>query len=666
MMPRLVRTAVVLARTGLAAGVAAYAVRTLVDVPPAAASFLDNWFYDGLLFGAALLCIARAALPSQSRAGWIALGAGIAAWACGDAYYTHWIGNDPNPPFPSLADIGYLGFFPLAYVGLILLARVRVPKLTPGVWLDGITAGLAVGALSAAVVLQAVLSTTSGGLAAVATNLAYPLGDLLLLALVIGAFPLTNWRPGRAWLVLGAGLAVIAATDGVYLYQVATDTYVGGTVLDAGWPLSMALLANAAWVKQRSHRTVDAEGRSLLVVPASCVAIAVGVLVLDHFTRLNPVALVLAVATLALVVARLALTFRENKKLYELTRTEAVTDSLTGLGNRRRLMTELDSVFASASADAPWLLVMFDLDGFKGYNDMFGHPAGDALLQRLGTRLEAVPGEHGAVFRLGGDEFCLLMHASEIEVEQVLAEATEALSAKGDGFEIGTSVGAIFIPHDARDPREALVEADTRLYAHKYQKRSRRERPHDVLLQALHEREPALIGHTKGVATLAVAVGRSLGLADLDLDELERAAQLHDIGKIAVPDQILRKPSALTEDEWTFIRQHTVVGQRILAASPTLRRIGDIVRATHERWDGAGYPDGISGEAIPLPARIISVCDAYDAMTTTRPYRVALSAEAAAAELRLCAGSQFDPAVVSAFTDAIELRGRTGRRPLAA
>jgi hypothetical protein len=118
--------------------------------------------------------------------------AGIAFWTGGDIYWTHWLANDPNAPYPSFADLGYLGFFPFAYVGFILLVRVRVPKLTPGVWLDGITAGLAVGALSAAVVLQAVLSSTSGNLAAVATNLAYPLGDALLLALIVGAFPLTS------------------------------------------------------------------------------------------------------------------------------------------------------------------------------------------------------------------------------------------------------------------------------------------------------------------------------------------------------------------------------------------------------------------------------------------------------------------------------------------
>ena len=641
-MSRRAETTLLAARVGLVAGVVLYTVRTVVHLGQGVDHFLDNWFYDGLLFVAAVVCGSRRwTAAGRARTGWLLLSLGIAAWAAGDTYYTHWIGNDPNQPFPSFADAGYLALFPFAYVGFILLIRARVPKLTAGVWLDGITAGLGIGALSTAVVLQAVLSTTSGHLAAVATNLAYPLGDTLLLALVVGAFSLMSWRPGRAWFVLGAGLAVMAVADSIYLYQVATNTYVGGTIIDAAWPAALVLLANAAWVGSRDDGAVDVEGRSLLIVPASCVAIAVGVLVLDHFKRLNPLALILAVATLASVVVRLALTFRENRRLFELTRSEAVTDMLTGLGNRRQLMNELDRAFACASTSEPWLLVIFDLDGFKSYNDAFGHPAGDALLQRLGIRLATVPHEGGGAFRLGGDEFCLLTPIHDIPVDQLLDSAVDALSTKGEGFAIGTSFGAVFLPDDAGDPREALGEADARLYAQKHQKHSRRDRPHEVLLQALYEREPALLGHTRGVAALAVEAGRRLGVTGAALEELERAAQLHDIGKIAVPDQILRKPGALSEDEWIFIRQHTLVGQRILAASPALRRIGDIVRATHERWDGAGYPDGIDGENIPLPARIIAVCDAFDAMTAARPYRPPLDPSAAIEELIRCAGSQF-------------------------
>ena len=653
-MLRPVHTAALAARIVLGVGVVAYAARILLHVDGTVADIADNWLYDPLVFLAAIVCAAGGASRSRHRAGGIALGIGIAAWAVGDAYYTHGIGSDnPNPPFPSYADIGYLAFFPFAYAGFILLIRERVPKLTPGVWLDGITAGLAVAALSAAVVLQAVLSTTSGSFSAVATNLAYPLGDAILLALVVGAFPLTHWRPGRAWLLLGAGLVVMAAADSLYLYQVATDTYVSGTLLDLAWPAALALLANAAWVKTRHERHVDAEGRSLLVVPASCVAIAVGILVLDHFSRLNALALILAVAALGSVVVRLAITFHENGRLFELTRTESITDPLTGLGNRRSLMNELDLALSAATAADPWFLIIFDLDGFKGYNDTFGHPAGDALLQHLGARLASVPGDGGSAFRLGGDEFCLLTPARNIAIHDLLDRAVDALSDRGEGFEISTSLGVVFLPEDASDPREALGEADARLYAHKHQKQSRRDRPHEVLLQALYEREPDLLGHTRCVASLSVEVGRRLGLPSRELEELERAAQLHDIGKIAVPDEILRKPSKLTAEEWVFIRQHTLVGQRILAVSPALRRIGDIVRATHERWDGAGYPDQICGTSIPLAARIIAVCDAYDAMTTSRPYRSALDQDAAVAELERCSGSQFDPTVVAVVTTAV-------------
>jgi len=653
-MSRPVNKAARAARFVLGIGVAAYAARVLLHLHGPLANLLDNWIYDGLVVLAAIVCAWGGAGQShRSRLGWFALGAAIAAWAAGDIYYTHWLQSNPNPPYPSLADAGYLALYPFAYTGFVLLIRERVPKITPGVWLDGVTAGLAVAAVSTAVVLQAVLASTSGSSAAVATNLAYPLGDALLLALVVGTFPLLNWRPGRAWLQLAAGLAVLSAADSVYLYQVATNTYVPNTPVDVMWPVALALLANAAWAKRGRERAVDVEGRSLLIVPAACVSVAVGVLVFDHFSRLNPLALILAVAALATVVARLAITFRENRRLFELTRTEAVTDPLTGLGNRRKLLAELDVALAAATADEPWLLVIYDLDGFKGYNDAFGHPAGDALLQHLGARLAAVPGPNGAAFRLGGDEFCLLTPTIGVEVQSLLTRSCEALSDEGEGFEIGTSFGAVFLPDEASDPREALGEADARLYAHKHQKQSRRDRPHEVLLQALYEREPDLQGHTRYVTTLAVEVGRLLRLAGRELDELERAAQLHDIGKIAVPDQILRKPGKLTEDEWAFIRQHTVVGQRILAVSPALRRIGDIVRSTHERWDGAGYPDRIEGSAIPFAARIIAVCDAYDAMTANRPYRPALDHDIALAELQRCAGTQFDPDVVAVFAVAV-------------
>jgi HD-GYP domain-containing protein (c-di-GMP phosphodiesterase class II) len=178
-----------------------------------------------------------------------------------------------------------------------------------------------------------------------------------------------------------------------------------------------------------------------------------------------------------------------------------------------------------------------------------------------------------------------------------------------------------------------------------------------VLLQALYERDPDLQLHLEDVTRLAVTIGQKLGLSDRELEELHRAAQLHDIGKIAIPDAILHKPEPLSDEDWAFVRQHTVIGERILGASPALRAVAPIVRASHERWDGSGYPDGLPGPEIPLAARIIAACDAVAAMTAPRPYREPLDSEGALAELERCSGTQFDPTIVALVVEVV--RGGT-------
>jgi diguanylate cyclase (GGDEF)-like protein len=403
---------------------------------------------------------------------------------------------------------------------------------------------------------------------------------------------------------------------------------------------------------------VDVHGRSLLAVPAVCALVASGLLAVDHFERVNLLAIVLALATLLCVLVRLGLAFRENGRLLELTRSEAITDALTGLGNRRLLLRHLDEELERVRAGGSALLVIYDLDGFKGYNDTFGHPAGDALLARLGTKLEAAAGA-GRVYRLGGDEFCLLTEVEGDHVGELLEASIVALSEQGEGFDVGCSFGAVVLPEEASQPEGALRLADERLYAQKHGKRTERDRPHELLLAALYEREPGLHSHLEGVATLASATGRRLGLGEAELDELRRAAQLHDIGKIAIPDQILHKPGPLDEQEWSFVRQHSVVGERILAASPALRAIGPIVRSTHERWDGTGYPDGLAGDEIPMAARIIAACDAFAAMTSARAHRPAFTEGEALEQLQASAGSQFDPAVVDALVGCIRMRSRS-------
>jgi two-component system, cell cycle response regulator len=175
----------------------------------------------------------------------------------------------------------------------------------------------------------------------------------------------------------------------------------------------------------------------------------------------------------------------------------------------------------------------------------------------------------------------------------------------------------------------------------------------DVLLRTLSERRPELQLRLRDIGELALAVGRELQMGPEGLDEVARAAELHDVGKVAVPDAILDKPGALDPVEWSFMRRHPLIGERILLAAPALRPVARPVRSSHERFDGSGYPDGLRGDEIPLGARVVAVCDAFDAMTTERPYRDPVTEADAVAELRRCAGTQFDPVVVEAFCTVI-------------
>ena len=326
----------------------------------------------------------------------------------------------------------------------------------------------------------------------------------------------------------------------------------------------------------------------------------------------------------------------------------AYHDALTGLPNRRRLMEDLGSV------DGRQLLVFFDLDGFKSYNDSFGHLEGDLLLRRLSRKLRDAVERRGVAFRLGGDEFCILGPMPSNDGSYLVAACLEALSEEGEGFAIKASWGRVVLPDEARDAAAALVLADQRMYADKGVGRvSAKQQTRDIVLRVLAEGRPELHEHSGAVAALARSVGERVGICGDELEDLERAAELHDVGKIAIPDAILNKPGPLDDEEWRFMRRHTLIGESMLSAAPVLQPAARIVRSSHERYDGTGYPDGIRGSEIPLASRIVFVCDAFHAMTTDRPYGSARSVESALEELARCAGSQFDPDVVAAFREEL-------------
>jgi diguanylate cyclase (GGDEF)-like protein len=343
------------------------------------------------------------------------------------------------------------------------------------------------------------------------------------------------------------------------------------------------------------------------------------------------------------------------------TQREARTDELTGLPNRRALLEELER---RTSLGESFTLSLADLNGFKRYNDTFGHPAGDALLKRLGHKLAAACDGRGIAARLGGDEFCVLL-PGDMSAEDAQGLLQAALSEEGEGFRITSASGMVTLPQEARDASAALRLADSRMYAAKVSAHpSAEEAMSAALTRMLEERHPGLGSHLEEVKSLAVACAETLGLSADDVRLVERAAELHDIGKVGIPTEILTKVEPLSDEELEFMRRHSVIGERILAGVPALERAAALVRASHERWDGAGYPDGLAGEAIPLGSRIVFVADAYCAMTEDRPYAAARSAESARKELRACSGTQFDPAVIAAFLAVLDSRAaaRAARR----
>jgi two-component system, cell cycle response regulator len=630
------------------------------------APFFADYVYNALVVVAALSCLVRGVRVAEHRAAWAVMGVGLLSWAGAEIYNSFHLSKMEEPPYPSYSDALYIAFYPATYAALVLLIRSRLREARASLWLDGLVAVLAVCAVGE-VALFAPMAQASleDGLATplqVATDLAYPVGDMLMLSLVMGVFALTAWRPGRAWTMIGLGLTAMAVADSIYAYQSSQGAYIEGGLLDAMWPAATLLVGFAAWEPIRSKEDIDLSGWRMLVLPVAFALPSLGVLVYDHWHQVDAAAILLATVCMLAVIVRTAMTFGENMRMLTRSRREAHTDALTGLGNRRRLMADLREEMELASAEEPRMLALFDLDGFKRYNDNFGHPAGDALLARLGRALDEAVREDGRAYRLGGDEFCVLATADETRAAAVVAAATESLSEHGQGFYVTASHGLVLLPFETEDASAAMQIADQRLYGQKGSRRSSAvgQQTRDVLLQVLQARKPDLHVHLHQVAELAMVVGRRLRLSAEELDEMARAAELHDIGKMAVPDEILNKPGPLDERETEFVRQHTLVGERILAAAPALEDVAKIVRSSHESFDGTGYPDGLAGEQIPRAARIIAVCDAFHAITDERPYHPAQSPQEAMAELRRCKGTRFDPEVVEAICAEIE----AGRIPL--
>jgi len=613
-----------------------------------------RWVYDAIVIGAAVCVLARSLSVAAERGAWLALGVGLLAWGLGQTYYSVFLYYAHPAPFPSPADAFFLAFYPASYLALVLLLRARVSHLEPLAWVDGLIGALAVAAVASALIFPPVLEALGGHPFGVAVSLAYPCADLVLLGLLTGALAASKWRVQGTWLLITVALLLFGASDVVYL-SVGGQSTQALNLASVGWPLAFLLIAAAAWLPGPSARAAPAHGgKRRIALPIGLAWAVVCLLALGTFLPIGAAAVGLGVTCLLAVLARLAITFNQNMQMLSKSQREALTDALTGLGNRRRLTDDLASAMGLRPPQDK-VLAIFDLDGFKAYNDSFGHPAGDDLLRRLGMKLAQAVKPFGEVYRLDGDEFCLLASTRLQKAEEICVAAEAALSQSGKGFSIGASWGMVRIPSEVATASDALRLADRRMYAQKGRRAdSARSQTRGVLLRVLHEREPELDRHLDGVARIAGAMGRALKLDAEERDVLIRAAELHDIGMVAIPDEILHKRGPLSDAEWALMRKHTMIGERVLAAAPAMGQVAKIVRATHEHWNGGGYPDGLVGEEITLWARIILICDAYNAMTEGRPYRKPMSTQEAIKALRKASGTQFDPKLVDLFTKRVE------------
>jgi diguanylate cyclase (GGDEF)-like protein len=433
------------------------------------------WWLDATLPTALLLlCVAlvvvRAVRVPGERGFCLALATAIALWAAGNLTWFLQVGPGGSAPVPSISDLGFLGFYPPAYLAIGLLLRARGARIHASMWLDGVVAGLTVAAIAAAVLFDWVSDATGGAVATVAVTLAYPVADLLMLALIAGTLVLHGGRPMRSLVVLGAGLAVFTIGDALFLFQTSSGDYVTGTPISAAWPVGCAIMSFAPWTRARRFE-MEWAGTGVVLLPAVCTAVGLAILVASRFWDVSTLAFALAAAAIVAAAARTALTFREVRELAD-RRTEARTDELTGLANRRALTWHLEQLVRRGDRAS---LLLLDLDHFKELNDTLGHAAGDELLRRIGPRLSTVLGPRDVLARLGGDEFGVIVAAAGpaepdralVVAHRLLDMLDEPFDLRGIALRVDGSIGVAHFPDHATDASGLLQRADVAMYTAK-------------------------------------------------------------------------------------------------------------------------------------------------------------------------------------------------------
>jgi diguanylate cyclase (GGDEF)-like protein len=378
----------------------------------------------------------------------------------------------------------------------------------------------------------------------------------------------------------------------------------------------------------------------------------------------------------------------QNAHLYDMAVRAADRDGVTHLLNHRAVVQRLDEECKRAHRTGqPMAVLMLDLNNFKLFNDTHGHLVGDQVLKTTALLLTEMCRATDVVGRYGGDEFIVICPATDAAGGHDLATriqermaATTVQGTAGERLPLSGSIGLSVYPDGAKSQHELLAHADMNMYEAKAQggaaivggDNAENEREADftggfstldALVTAVDKRDHYTRRHSEDVTEYSLMIAEQLGLSQDTMRTLRLAGLLHDLGKITVPDSILRKPSKLTDEEYEIMKQHPVFGWLIVGAIPSLSETLPAIRHHHERYDGQGYPDALAGEAIPLLGRLMAVADAFSAMTTDRPYRKGMLLSEAIEQLRQGSGTQFDPVMVEAFVTALARRRQQGLEP---
>ncbi len=451
-----------------------YLASTVLRSPGSYSTFYDVWIANLGYAGCAALCVWRAIAKPEGRRGWGMLAAGLVLFTAGSVLWTSWVQFFNPVPYPSIADACFLVFFVLAFLGIGLLVRETLPRTSRTVWMDALIAAFGVAALESTLVIGRIWLASKGDFGVVATNIAYPIGDLVLVTMVVAVFAVRGWRPGRPWWMLGLGLVVFAAADSVYVLRVTSGTYVTGTPLDSMWLIGAFLMVVAAWQGLGAPLQQARIVQPPIFVPVLFLLTSLGIVVYATARPGSlPLGVGLAAITLAIAIARSAYAFRQLRALAE-SRREARTDELTGLPNRRLFFERLLVCLEPRPTPHRLAVLMIDLDRFKEINDSLGHHVGDDVLRQLGPRLTTAAGSTGTVARLGGDEFGLVLSplvdtSAAIEMaERVREVLREPFQLEGMSLRVDASIGIALAPDHGTTPESVLQKADVAMFAAKH------------------------------------------------------------------------------------------------------------------------------------------------------------------------------------------------------